>query len=149
MLPPILLPLCSTNQANLSEAEMESLPEECQYLTEEHQQERDVDILKIHLETLWLLATRGGVAGARLVKDAGTYPIIRELHLQMDNEGIRRGCERIVDVIMGDDIPGGSHEKVNGMKSHGAADHGGAGRMVTQAKVEEDEDEDNAIVPIF
>lgn len=128
---------------------MDSLPEECQYLAGEHQQERDVDILKIHLETLWLLATRGGVAGARLVKDAGTYPIIRELHLRMDNEGIRRGCERIVDVIMGDDMPGGSHEKVKGMNIHGATDQGGAGRMVTQAKMKDDEDEDNAIVPIF
>lgn len=154
MLPPLLLPLCSSNQENLSEEEMDCLPEECQYLTEEHQQERDLRILKTHLETLWLLATRGGVEGRRLVKDGGTYPVIRELHLQIDDEGVRRGCERIVDVIMGDEVPGGSHEKVDGRAQQGAIenlDAQEAGKMVTQADVaeDEDEDEDEAIVPIF
>ncbi len=131
---------------------MDCLPEECQYLTEEHQQERDLEILKIHLETLWLLATRGGVEGRRLVKDGGTYPVIRELHLQIDDESVRKGCERIVDVIMGDGVPGGSHEKVNERAKHGASevvDAQEGGKMVTQADVEEEDDEDNAIVPIF
>jgi len=149
MLPPLLLPLCSSNQEGLSEEEMDCLPEECQYLTEEHQQERDPKVLKIHLETLWLLATRGGVEGRRLVKDGGTYPVIRELHLQIDDDGVRRGCERIVDVIMDDAVPGGSHEDVNGSAKHGAIGTGDpqeGGKMITQADVE---DEDNAIVPIF
>lgn len=152
MLLPLLLPLCSSNQEGLSEEEMDCLPEECQYLTEEHQQEQDLEILKLHLETLWLLATRGGVEGRQLVKDGGTYPVIRELHLQIDDESVRRGCERIVDVIMGDEVTGGSHEKVDGKAKHGAieiVDAQEGGKMVTQADVEEEEDEDNAIVPIF
>ncbi len=152
MLPPLLLPLCSSDQEGLSEEEMDCLPEECQYLTEEHQQERDLKVLKIHLETLWLLATRGGVEGRRLVKDGGTYPVIRELHLQIDDDGVRRGCERIVDVIMDDAVPGGSHEDVNGSAKHGAIGTGDpqeGGKMITQADVEEPEDDDNAIVPMF
>lgn len=152
MLPPLLLPLCSSNQENLSEEEMDCLPEECQYLTEEHQQERDLEILKIHLETLWLLATRGGVEGRRLVKDGGTYLVIRELHLQIEDESVREGCERIVDVIIGDEVLGGSHEKLDARAKHGAikdVDAQGGGKMITLADVEEDEDEDDAIVPIF
>lgn len=128
---------------------MEALPEECQYLTPEHHQEKDNAILKIHLETLLLLSTRGGVVGRKLVQDCGTYPIIRELHLQDDvDDGVRRGCERLVDVIMGDD-PGGATGASNGVGRMGP-DGGGVGRMVTQYEVEEQEDEDDdAIIPIF
>ena len=145
---------------------MDSLPEVCQYLGDEHVQEKDVKILKIHLETLFLLSTRGGVEGARLVKESGTYAVIRELHLDVEDEGVRRGCERLVDVLMGDEAVGGSHEAVHG-KTDGnvrSEDMGGAvggmvtedkngdsapGMMVTQVLDDEDEDEDNEIVPIF
>lgn len=176
VLPPILLPLCSSNQEALSEEEMDSLPEVCQYLGGEHVQEKDVKILKIHLETVFLLSTRGGVEGARLVKESGTYPVIRELHLDVEDEGVRRGCERLVDVLMGDEAVGGSHEDVDGKRVgnvRGVGDarpedagggvgrmvtedrngNGESGRMVTQAFDEdngdEDEDEDDEIVPIF
>ena len=157
---------------------MDSLPEVCQYLGNEHLQEKDVQILKTHLETLFLLSTRGGLNGTRLVKESGTYPVIRELHLDVEDEGVRRGCERLVDVLMGDDAVGGSHEGVHGKRVENPEESGnvrskdphseagrlavgsrngssGPGRMVTQVmddetKVEdEDEDEDNEIVPIF
>ena len=154
---------------------MDSLPEVCQYLGNEHVQEKDLQILKIHLETLFLLSTRGGLDGTRLVKESGTYPVIRELHLDVEDEGVRRGCERLVDVLMGDDTVGGSHETVHGKRpgnSEGLGDpvleagrlavgsrngSSGPGRMVTQVtddetKVgdeDEDDDEDNEIVPIF
>lgn len=174
VLPPILLPLCSSNQEALSEEEMDSLPEVCQYLGGEHVQEKDVKILKIHLETVFLLSTRGGVEGARLVKESGTYPVIRELHLDVEDEGVRRGCERLVDVLMGDEAVGGSHEDVDGKRVgnvRGVGDarpedagggvgrmvtedrngNGESGRMVTQAIDEDDGDgdEDDEIVPIF
>ncbi|KAM0805992.1 hypothetical protein BDR22DRAFT_906741 [Usnea florida] len=178
VLPPILLPLCSSNQEALSEEEMDCLPEICQYLGKDHVQEKDVQILKIHLETLFLLSTRGGLDGTRLVKESGTYPLIRELHLDVEDEGVRRACERLVDVLMGDDAVGGSHDHVHGKKvenpeapgdvrskdSHSEGGRlavgssnasSGPGRMVTQVmddetKVEdEDEDEDNEIVPMF
>lgn len=100
----------------------------------------------------------------------GTYPVIRELHLEVEDEGVRRGCERLVDVIMGDEVVGGSsHGSAGGVgvsrESAGAgvgttgsqASKGSeeAGRMVTRLDDEEeeedddDEDEDDAIVPIF
>ena len=175
ILPPILLPLCSSNQEAFSEDEMDALPEVCQYLGNEHVREKDVGILKMHLETLFLLCTRGGGGeGRRLVKGMGTYPVIRELHLEVEDEGVRRGCERLVDVLMGDDVAGGSsHESAGGVggspESESTVRHErgggigmgtvvtedrsgneGAGRMVTQVEEEdEDEDEDDVIVPIF
>ena len=152
VLPPLLLPLCSSNQEGLSEDEIESLPEECQFLGEEHRQERDMEILKTHLETLWLLATRGGVEGRRIVKERGTYPVIRELHLQIEDEGLRRGCERLVDVLMGDEIASLSKGAANGGDVIEMGNAAAEGNMITQTPAEdedEDEDEDNAIVPIF
>lgn len=147
---------------------MDSLPEVCQYLSNDHVQETDVKILKIHLETLFLLSTRGGVEGARLVKESGTYPVIRELHLDIEDEGVRRGCERLVDVLMGDEAVGGSHEAGHGMRDGFMSEDvgGGVGRMVTKdrsdmsalgrmvtqvvdGREDEDEDEDDEIVPIF
>ena len=157
---------------------MDSLPEVCQYLGNEHVQEKDVQILKTHVETLFLLSTRGGLDGTRLVKESGTYPLIRELHLDVEDEGVRRACERLVDVLMGDDAVGGSHEGVHGKRfgnkegsgnvrsqdsggeagrlvAEGTNGSSGPGRMVTQVlddeikDEDEDEDEDNEIVPIF
>lgn len=138
---------------------MDALPEACQYLSAEHARETDVAVLKTHLETLFLLSTRGGVEGARLVRGAGTYPVVRELHLDVEDEGVRRGCERLVDVLMGDEAVGGSREDVDGkrdgkvqqVRDVRAGDAGGGvGRMVTQVDKDEDEDEDDdEIVPIF
>ena len=129
---------------------MNALPEECQYLTEDHRQEKDQEILKTHLETLLLLATRGGSIGRELVQKGGTYPIIRELHLQADDsEAVRRGCERLVDVIMSEEE---GNENGNVVRRKGS-DGGEAGRMVTQDDVEDieddEDDEDDEIVPIF
>ena len=155
---------------------MDSLPEVCQYLGNEHVQEKSVQILKIHLETLFLLSIRGGLDGTRLVKESGTYPVIRELHLDVEDEGVRRACERLVDALMGDEAAGGSHEAVHGKRvgntdgsgdvrskdsggeagvlaAEGTNGSSGPGRMVTQVMDDEtkveDEDEDNEIVPIF
>ena len=131
---------------------MDALPEECQYLTAEHIQEPNIEIMKTQLETLWLLATRGGLEGGRLVKDKGTYPVIRELHLQVEDEGVRKVCERIVDTIMGDEVPRGSHETVNGPMGEKLIENGATGEgraLAGNSAAHEDEDEDNEIVPIF
>ena len=130
---------------------MDALPEVCQYLGNEHVRETDVDVLNIHLETLFLLSTRGGGEGKRLVKEMGTYPVVRELHLEVEDEGVRRGCERLVDVIMGDE---GGHEKEhvsggNGGVTENGNENRGDGRMITQAVDEDEEEDDDQIMPIF
>lgn len=152
---------------------MDALPETCQYLGTDHVRETDVWVLRIHLETLFLLSTRGGVRGARLVREMGAYPVVRELHLDVEDEGVRRGCERLVDVLMGDEAVGGSHEGGEargdgGVRGVGRGRHEdggggvgtmvteerngnrGAGTMVTQVVDDEDEDDDDdEIAPIF
>ena len=95
---------------------------ELQYLGAEQVRESNVEILKGLLEAIYLLVTRGDVEGARvekkregkrLVKEAGTYFVIRELHLGVEDEGVREGCERLVDVLMGEEVEGGESKVEN------------------------------------
>lgn len=127
---------------------MDLLPPECQYLGSEHVQESDVGIIGLHLETLYLLATRGGVEGRRGVRSGGTYAVVRELHLGVEDEAVRRGCERLVDVLMGEELEGDIGDGGKGGRVGGDEGKGG-GRMVTQADVGEEDEEEDEIVPIF
>lgn len=170
ILPPLLLPLCSSDQSGISEEEMESLPEDCQFLVPgEHKAETDVIILNLHLESLYLATARGGVPGRKIVHENGTYPVIRELHLRADDEGLRRACERLVDVLMvgeadeaearqggfdrrthmeaQDRSAGGGVAGEREIGTHGSSSPAKTGGGFVQTV--EDEDDDNEIVPIF
>lgn len=131
----LLLPLIGPDPP-FTDEETEQLLPELQYLGSEQVQESNVDILKGLLEALYLLVTRGDVEGEKVgkgregkkaAKEAGTYFVIRELHLGVEDEGVREGCERLVDVLMGEE------EKVGG--------------SLAAKDVEEDEEE--KIVEIF
>ena len=122
--------------------------------------------MRTHLETLLLLtSTRDG---RQEMRSRGVYFVVRELHLGVEDEGVREGCERLVQVLMRDEEGEGEEkergEEKRGMRALGQRgginggggererDRGGeAGRMVTQADVEEDsdEDEDEKVVEIF
>jgi len=85
------------------------------------------------LETLYLLVVRGkrqgeGEEGKKRVGEGGTYLVIRELHREVEDEGVREGCERLVDVLMA------------------VEDVERAGR---EGKVEVEEDEESQVVEIF
>ena len=86
--------------ANISDEEMDLLPSELQLLGNEHSREKDVSILMELLEVLYLVIVKGGDEGKKEVKDAGGYLIVRELHLAEGDEGVRAGCERVVDVLL-------------------------------------------------
>ena len=128
---------------------METLPEECQYLAASHVEEQDGSPREALVETLWLLAARGGREARKVMREKGTYIVVRELHLRMHEgdkvvEGVGAEkvvslCERIVDLLMGDES---GETKENG---------GEGGKGGGTGKVEEldEEEEDNAIVPIF
>ncbi|KAL8181433.1 UNVERIFIED_CONTAM: Protein hgh1 [Gekko kuhli] len=76
LLPFLLLPLAGPEE--FPEDEMEKLPVDLQYLPPEKQREPDPDIRKMLLEALLLLtATK---PGRLLVRERGTYFILRELH---------------------------------------------------------------------
>lgn len=129
---------------------MDSLPDECQYLGEEHVQESDKRVLEVLLETLFLLVSKGGGEGVGVVKGGGTYAVVREVHLGVEDEGVRGWCERVVDVLMMEGEGGvrGDGEAAGVEKTDGNAN--GDKRVVTWgADVDDGDDEDEEIVPIF
>ena len=115
---------------------------ELQFLGPEQKRESNPNIVRNHLETLFLLITKGGDSGKNAVRDAGTYVIVRELHLEIEDEAVREVCERVVQVLMGDEV--GDEAIPEGQGNFEAAS---AGKMVTQK--EEEEGEDDKIVEIF
>ncbi|KAI9726183.1 MAG: hypothetical protein M1828_001856 [Chrysothrix sp. TS-e1954] len=127
ILPYILLPLMGPEE--YSDEDTEGMLEDLQLLPPDKTREVDVEIIKTHLETLLLLTTeRSGRDHLRAVK---VYPIIRELHIHADDEGIQEACDRFVQVIMRDE----EGETTNGDTS----------------KIEDvvDDDEDDQIIDVL
>lgn len=99
LLPYILLPLMGPEE--YSDEDTEGMLEDLQLLPPDKAREAQTDIVCTHLETLLLLTTtREGRDKLRQVK---TYPIVRELHLQSEDEEVREACDRFVQVIMRDE----------------------------------------------
>ena len=144
----MLLPLCSADQANISDEEMESLPEVCQYLPPEHQQEKDTKVVGLLVEVLYLLAARGGGQGRKVMRERGVYVVVREVHLVYAEregggaEGVRGWCEKGVDLLMGEEGEGKGAGQ--GGKIEGGVD---GGKVI--GEVEGEIDEDDEVVPIF
>ncbi|KAF2262441.1 DNA-binding protein-like protein HGH1 [Lojkania enalia] len=133
LLPYILLPLMGPEE--YSDEDTEGMLDELQLLEPDKEREKDVEIMKTHLETLLLLSTnREGRDALRKVK---VYPIIRECHLHVDNEGVREACDRLVQVIMRKEE--GEEEDVPSQDSKG-------GRLV---ELIDEEDEDEQIIDIL
>lgn len=99
ILPYLLLPLMGSE--DYADEDTDGMLEECQLLPPDKERERDVQILATHLETLLLLTTSR--EGRNVLRGIKTYPIIRELHLQVNDEGVREGCDRLVQVLMRDE----------------------------------------------
>ncbi|XP_062271864.1 protein HGH1 homolog [Scomber scombrus] len=99
ILPFLLLPLAGPEE--LSEEENEGLPVDLQYLPEDKKREEDPDIRKMLLETLFLLtATK---SGRQTLKDRNAYPILREFHLWEKDVHVGAACEKLVQVLIGDE----------------------------------------------
>lgn len=96
LLPYILLPLMGPEEFPEEES-MEMLPD-LQLLPPEKQRDCDNSIITTHLETLLLLTTTR--EGRDKMREIKVYPIIRECHLQVDDEGVRETCDRLVQVLM-------------------------------------------------
>lgn len=99
ILPFLLLPLAGPEE--LSEEENEGLPVDLQYLPEDKKREEDPDIRKMLLETLLLLtATK---AGRRTLRQKNVYPVVRELHRWEQDAHVGAACEKLVQVLIGDE----------------------------------------------
>lgn len=129
LLPYILLPLMGPEE--YSDEDTEGMLDELQLLEPDKEREQDVEIMKAHIETLLLLSTTR--EGRDVLRQVKIYPIIRECHLHVEDEGVREACDRVVQIIQRreegeeEDIPDGVG--------------GNSGKMVELKDDEEDEDE--------
>ncbi|XP_075271450.1 protein HGH1 homolog [Opisthocomus hoazin] len=103
ILPFLLLPLAGPEE--LPEDETERLPPELQYLPQDKQREEDPDIRKMLLEAIMLLTATPG--GRRAVRAQGAYVVLRELHAWEREPAARAACEKLIQVLIGDEPPAG------------------------------------------
>ena len=142
ILPYILRPLASGADEYKPEEE-EELPEELQFLDRSVERESDLLILRTHLDTLLLLTSSR--EGRDQLRAKGVYYVVRECHLAVEDDEVREGCDRVVQVLMRDEE---GEEKPISQEVQAAA-HGAPGKMMTQEKEEsESEDEDEKVVEI-
>ncbi|XP_004472108.2 protein HGH1 homolog [Dasypus novemcinctus] len=99
ILPSLLLPLAGPE--DFSEEEMERLPVDLQYLPPDKQREPDADIRKMLIEAIMLLTATA--AGRKQVRDQGAYLILRELHSWEREPDVRVACEKLIQVLIGDE----------------------------------------------
>jgi hypothetical protein len=99
VLPYIMLPIMGSEEYD--DEDTDGMLDDLQLLPPDKEREKDLEILKTHLETLLLLTTtRSGRDTLRKIK---LYPIIRETHLHVEDDEVREACDRIVQVIMRDE----------------------------------------------
>ena len=112
-----------------SDEDTEGMLDECQLLDPDKEREKQSDIICTHLDTLLLLTTeRKSRDHLRKVK---VYPIVRELHMQVEDEDVRESCDRLVQVLMRDEE--------------------GEGKEIEVPRIQEveEEDEDDQIVEVL
>jgi len=96
ILPYLLLPLMGDEE--YSDEDTEGMLDECQLLPPDKQREKEADVVCTHLDTLMLLTT--SKEGRQKLRDVKVYPIVRELHLQVEDDDVREACDRLVQVLM-------------------------------------------------
>lgn len=130
-MPYLLLPLMGPEE--YSDEDTDGMLEDLQLLPPDKEREKDVEILKTHLETLLLLTTTR--EGRDLMRRIKVYPVVRECHLHVENDEVREACERVVQILKRDEE--GEGEDVPPTATEG------------MLKVEEEEDEEDQIVEIL
>ncbi|XP_044514284.1 protein HGH1 homolog [Gracilinanus agilis] len=99
----LLMPLAGPEE--FSEDEMDRLPIDLQYLPPDKERESDADIRKMLIETIMLLTATA--PGRKLVRDQGTYLVLRELHSWERDPDVRMACEKLIQVLIGDEPEAG------------------------------------------
>lgn len=126
LLPYILLPLMGNEEYN--DEDTDGMLDECQLLPPDKEREKQSDIICIHLETLLLLTTTK--EGRKKLRDSKVYPIIRELHMQVNEEDVKEACDRLVQVLQ-------------------RGEEGDPDPAANAPRIEELEDEDEQIVEVL
>ncbi|KAI8635276.1 hypothetical protein F5Y19DRAFT_469146 [Xylariaceae sp. FL1651] len=132
ILPYILLPITGNEEYDLEET-MAMLPD-LQLLPPDKQRDSDPNIIQTHVETLLLLSTtRKAREQMRKIK---VYPIIRETHARVNNEGVQDACERLVQVLMRDEAEEEQEPRVQEIGEAGEGETGNGN---------EDDDDDEIV----
>jgi hypothetical protein len=132
LLPYILLPLMGSEE--YSDEDTEGMLDECQLLSPDKERDSQADILATHLESLLLLTTEK--ESRQRLREVKVYPIARELHVQVEDEGVREGCDRLVQVLM--------------RGEEGEEDPNAVPKPEERVQeIEDDEDEDEKIVDVL
>ena len=128
----IAIELTNTNHQDT----LSMLPD-LQLLPPTKRRDTDSTIMKTHLETLLLLTTTR--PGRELMRQVSVYPVVREAHLHVGDEGVREACDRLVQVMQRDEGEG-KDEKPKMDDLH---------KMVEDDDDDDDDDEENKIIEIF
>ncbi|KAI0200386.1 hypothetical protein F4808DRAFT_429702 [Astrocystis sublimbata] len=134
ILPYILLPITGNEEYDLEET-MTMLPD-LQLLPPDKERDSDPNIIQTHIETLLLLCTTR--EAREVLRKINVYPIIRETHSRVKDEGVQDACDRLVQLLMGDEE--NEEKRQSPVEDLGEVEAGG--------KDGEDDDEDNAIVEV-
>uniref|UniRef100_A0A060T8C6 Protein HGH1 homolog n=1 Tax=Blastobotrys adeninivorans TaxID=409370 RepID=A0A060T8C6_BLAAD len=102
LLPYILLPLADASD-EYREDELFELPDELQLLPPDKKREPELEIVKTMVESLLLLCTKREMR--EYLRLRSFYPVIRELHKNVEEDEIRQLSERLVQMLMGDEEP--------------------------------------------
>lgn len=125
-----------------ADEDTEGMLDELQLLEPDKERESDVEIMKAHLETLLLLSTTK--EGRQVLRRVKVYPIIRECHLQVDNEDVREACDRVVQMLMRSEE--GEEEEIPSSSAYA----GDSGKMIALKNEDDEEvDEEERIVDIL
>lgn len=111
-----------------------------QFLPPDKRREEDPGVLTTHLETLLLLTTTR--QGREALREVNVYPLVRETHSTVEDEGVREACERFVGVLMRD-------EEVENRDGKGRLEKGGGKVSEVEEEEEDDEDEERGIVDVI
>lgn len=99
LLPYLLLPI--TGPEEFSDEDSQDMLADLQLLPPDKKRDSDVTIIATHVETLMLLTTTR--EGRDLMRKVKVYPVIRECHLHVEDEGVKEACDRLVQVLMRDE----------------------------------------------
>ncbi|CCC67242.1 hypothetical protein NCAS_0A06840 [Naumovozyma castellii] len=124
LLPYILLPITSYKDSEIDEEDMFNLPDELQLLPEDKIRDPVPAIICSHLESILLLCTTKNAR--EYMRSKSVYPLVRELHKNVEDEDIGELCYRIVNTLMRGDPNAGPVEE-----------------LVSKTAEEEDDDDDD------
>jgi len=96
LLPRLLLPLAGPEQ--FDDEDNEKLPLDLQYLPDDKQRESDPNLRLALIQALTQLSAKRNCR--EIIRDQGTYLILRELHKWEPNMELKLACENLVDILI-------------------------------------------------